>query len=334
MSKRAVVGVVAVVYALLGAFLGQRAEVARAQEPKGPRWVHGIDLEARPAGKESWKDAKKYGVEVFRDENNGYLVYITNDGRIAVAPGKDGAPQESKGAKFIHSNDLGARPAGKESWKDAKQYGVEIFRDENNGHLVYITSDGRLSVLPSKDGAPAESKGPKWVHGLELGVRPAGEESWKKAGKVSVEVFRDGSNGNLEYITEGGQVAVVPGKDTPAEAKAPKWIQGLDLKARTAGELGWDRARKYGVEVYRDENNGSLVYITKDGEIAVVPGKDGPLEAKAPRWVHGLDLKARPAGEASWDKARKYGIEVFKDEGTGNLVYITQDGHIAAVPAK
>jgi hypothetical protein len=34
------------------------------------------------------KDTKKIGIEVFRDENNGNLIYVTEGGSIAVMPGK------------------------------------------------------------------------------------------------------------------------------------------------------------------------------------------------------------------------------------------------------
>jgi hypothetical protein len=56
---------------------------------------------------------------------------------------------------------------------------------------------------------------------------------------------------------------------------------------------------------------------------------------KAPGWLHGLELRVRKAGEADFTKdTKKYGIEVFKDENTGNLVYISETGSIAVVPAK
>jgi len=58
-------------------------------------------------------------------------------------------------------------------------------------------------------------------------------------------------------------------------------------------------------------------------------------ETKAPRWLHAMELKARKAGEASFTKeTKKYGVEVFRDENTGNLIYISETGSIAVVPAK
>ncbi len=89
MSNRGAIGVIGMVCLLIGIILGQRVENACAQQDaKGPKWVHGLDLKSRPAGELNWEKAKKYGIEVFRDENNGNLVYITQDGHIAVVPGK------------------------------------------------------------------------------------------------------------------------------------------------------------------------------------------------------------------------------------------------------
>jgi len=58
-------------------------------------------------------------------------------------------------------------------------------------------------------------------------------------------------------------------------------------------------------------------------------------KVKAPEWRHGMELRVRKAGEADFNKdTKKYGIEVFRDENTGNLVYISETGSIAVVPGK
>ena len=57
-------------------------------------------------------------------------------------------------------------------------------------------------------------------------------------------------------------------------------------------------------------------------------------KSKAPKWIHALDLKCRKGREEDFDKATVFGVEVFKDENTGNLIYISQTGSIAVVPAK
>ncbi len=61
----------------------------------------------------------------------------------------------------------------------------------------------------------------------------------------------------------------------------------------------------------------------------------GAQEVKGPKWLHGLDLRVRKGGEADFTKdTRKFGVEVFRDESTNNVVYISETGSIAVVPAR
>lgn len=56
-----------------------------AQEDKKPKWSHGLMLRVRKADEPDFnKDTKKIGVEVFVDENNGNLIYISESGDISV----------------------------------------------------------------------------------------------------------------------------------------------------------------------------------------------------------------------------------------------------------
>ena len=58
---------------------------AYAQESKAPKWSHGMLLRSRKADEADFnKDTKKFGVEVFVDENNGNLIYVSETGDIAV----------------------------------------------------------------------------------------------------------------------------------------------------------------------------------------------------------------------------------------------------------
>ena len=60
-----------------------------------------------------------------------------------------------------------------------------------------------------------------------------------------------------------------------------------------------------------------------------------PPETKNPKWLHGLGLKVRPGDEGNFnEKSIKFGIEVFRDEYNGNLIYISEKGSIAVVPEK
>ena len=65
--------------------------VVSAQEKeasKDPKWSHGMELRVRKTGETEFKDAKKHSIEVFRDQNNGNLIYISETGSISVVPGK------------------------------------------------------------------------------------------------------------------------------------------------------------------------------------------------------------------------------------------------------
>jgi hypothetical protein len=46
----------------------------------------------------------------------------------------------------------------------------------------------------------------------------------------------------------------------------------MELAVRKAGETMFTKeTKKVGVEVYKDENNGSVIYISDAGELTVVP---------------------------------------------------------------
>ena len=57
-------------------------------------------------------------------------------------------------------------------------------------------------------------------------------------------------------------------------------------------------------------------------------------EGKAPEWLHGLDLSCRKFNEKSFTKdTRKFGVEVYNDLTTGNLIFMSETGSIAVVNA-
>ena len=60
-------------------------DYVHAQEVKGPKWKHGLALKARKGNEDNFtNETKKYGIEVFEDENNGNLIYISETGSISV----------------------------------------------------------------------------------------------------------------------------------------------------------------------------------------------------------------------------------------------------------
>jgi hypothetical protein len=90
MAKRIPTILMAAACFLGGMLVTQNVPMLSAQQgDKGPKWLHAMDLRARKGGEKDFgPDTKKFGVEVFKDENNGNLIYISETGSIAVAPAK------------------------------------------------------------------------------------------------------------------------------------------------------------------------------------------------------------------------------------------------------
>jgi hypothetical protein len=91
MSKRVQITFLALACFLLGLLLAPHLPFVRAQENKvkAPTWLHGFNVKSRKASEYDFnKETKKYGIEVYKDEENGNLVYVTETGSIAVVPSK------------------------------------------------------------------------------------------------------------------------------------------------------------------------------------------------------------------------------------------------------
>lgn len=246
------------------------------------------------------------------------------------------AQQKPKDLQWTHAFDLSCRPYGKAEFsKDTPKYGVEAFRDNNNGLGLYISQAGSIALGGGFQDlkVPFTSKGPEWITGLDLPAREAGVKEFKKDTKVhSMEIFRDPNAGNWLFIAEKGHLASTPSKGgSAATDKAPKWVHSVDLLVRKGGAREWKDALKYGIEVYRDGNSGNLVYICQNGHIAIIPdAAETKSGGKAPEWLHGLDLSCRKHDEPNFSKdTRKFGVEIFRDENNGNLIFLTETGSIA-----
>jgi hypothetical protein len=77
-------------------------------------------------------------------------------------------------------------------------------------------------------------------------------------------------------------------------------------------------------------------FVMGAAAVAFLPrvyGQDS--DVKKPKWLHGVSLQVRKADEPSFSKdTKRVGIEVFKDDNNGNLIYVSETGSIAVVPAK
>ena len=263
---------------------------------------------------------------------------------ILLTPMVDAQEKKLKELLWSHAFDLACRKFGeKDITKDTKRWGLEAFRDNNTGGGIgfYISEVGCINIAPNFAGLSppvTPSKGPEWKTGLDLPARKAGVPKFDKATKVhSMEVFRDPNTDNWLFVTEQGYVASTNGKLFPgAGGKTPKWVHSVDLQVRKGGVKEFKDAAKFGIEVYSDGNTGNLVYITEHGFVAIIPEtKEIPADkGKSPDWLHGLDLSCRKHDEKSFTKeTRKFGVEVYHDVTTGNLIFISETGSIGVAPA-
>ncbi|MGL4552506.1 MAG: hypothetical protein ACRC33_15135 [Gemmataceae bacterium] len=332
--------------ALFGLTLLAAGLDALAQDGKDPVSRYAMDLRCRTATQADFdKDTKKFGVEVYTDGHSADGLYVADTGSLAAVGSKAFKAGDGKGKEPLwrHGLTLTARKAGDKEWDKGKKVGIEVFRDEGNGNLIYLNDQGQVSVAAAEAVTDATEKGkvkaPKWLHAMDVKVRKAGEKDFTKdTRKVGIEVFRDENNGNLVYVSESGSVGVSAAKVQGAETgKEPKWQYGLELSVRKAGEAKFTKdTKRIGIEVFQDENNGGLVYVTESGQLAVVPGKAakaGDGKAKGPEFLHAMELAVRKAGERDFTKeTKKVSVEVYRDENSGAVVYISEAGELTVVP--
>ena len=91
-----------------------------------------------------------------------------------------------------------------------------------------------------------------------------------------------------------------------------------------------DLVLKNGWVVTPEETVRGGVAISNGKFVAI--GTDESLpEGKGVTWKSAMTLRARKAGQEFKD-ARRYGVEVFEDNRTGNLMFISETGAIAVLP--
>jgi hypothetical protein len=309
-----------------------------AQPTPKPLWAYAYDLGVRKGGEKDWPSAPtKIGVEFFKEPLTGATLAITQAGNITVIDA--GEPAAKRVSTWSFGHDMRARKADEDKFsKDTTIYGVEAYLDTASNKLLYVDLAGSIAyggIVPA-----SKDKGPVWHHALLLKVRGPKEEGFgKDSKKFGVEVYKDENTGGLIYITENGSLAPGPAPAAPPEAdkvKAPKALYGLICRVRKADEPDFveGKTAKFGLEVFKDENTGGLIYISETGSIATSPAPADLKEKQGLEWKKAMSLKARPGGVPEFAKANKYGVEVFTDKNSGNTLFITETGSIAVLPAK
>ena len=336
MRKRIAAGLAALVAGLVVA-LGA-PDQANAQDKKAaPKFLYGHDLRVRKGGEKDFRpDTPKIGVEVFEDDATKAIVAISESGALAV--GSAVPIGAEKTCKWLTAHDLAARKAGEPEFTDkTKKYGVELFRDMGSNRLLYASETASITFAPIS-GQLVTDRGPKWHHALEPKVRGPEQTGFDSAKKFGMEIFKDENTGGLMYIvSETGAIATAPAPQTapdPKKISPPATKYGLVLRVRTANEPDFtDKTKKVGVEVFEDPNAGNILfYITEQGYVATAPNPGKLPDQRGVTWKGAMTLKARKGGVKEFEAAKKYGIEVFQDNRTGNLIFISETGSIAVLP--
>jgi hypothetical protein len=339
MPKRTAIGLAALAAGLMATIGGQDL-AAQPRKDSAPKWRYAEDLRVRPGGVRDFdKDTPRIGVEFYEDEANHALIAISETGALTVAPQAQ-LGDTKQGFKWLSAHELAVRKVGEtEFTQKTKRYGVEVFRDPVSNHLFYVCQTGSIAFAPAPAGL-VDNRGPKWHHALEVKIRGPEQPSFENAKKLGLEVFKDentGSPGTLVYITEPGEIATAAAPASPPEAKKvlpPKTAYGLVLRVRGPTEKEFtEKAKRVGIEIFEDPNAGDqLLYLSETGYVATAPRPAELGTTKGVTWLSGMTLKARKGGEKGFETAKKYGIEVFQDNRTGNLIFISDTGSIAVLP--
>jgi hypothetical protein len=78
---------------------------------------------------------------------------------------------------------------------------------------AFVIGMATVQLLPRVYGQEGNVKEPAWQRGMSVMVRKPSEQKFSNDSKrMVIEVYKDGNNGNLIYVSEAGSIAVVPAK--------------------------------------------------------------------------------------------------------------------------
>jgi hypothetical protein len=312
--------------ALFGSLLLTVPPVSAADKDVEAEKLYRLSLRVREADQKDF--GRTVAIDVFHDKAAKRLYYVGDGGKaLASVPG---TARGTKEPTWLYRLTLPVRRWDDRDFvKASPRVGVEVYRDDNAGQLVYISDHGSIAVAPVGKTAPKTDRKPRSLYRLPLKVRQ--DDSFLEPLKCTVEVYLDENSGLLVYITAGGALAVV-GAEKVAEVEKPgeaKWSHAFHLPARKPGEddFSGDTPR-FSMEVYHDGNRGAWIYIAHTLQFAVLPGKAKEIDStkiKPPFWR----FRLRPAGD---DK--KWSAEVYRDENVDNGFTFTPAGTLTVFPVK
>jgi hypothetical protein len=246
---------------------------------KPPQWSHAMEVRVRKAGEADFTDkTQRYGIEVFIDPNSGNVIYITDNGYIAIAASSK-PPAQIKSPQWSHAMEVRVRKAGEADFTDKTGlYGIEAYIDANNGNALYIAETGSLTVVAATEPPPppAQIAGPKWSGAFELKIRRLGEATFSATTKsIGAEIYFDPNMRKSFIVTQTGILCGVDGTAGAAnDRRPPQWLQRMELRARKGGEANFtDKTQRYPVEVYTGEVPAAVIYVSESGAVSAAPIK-------------------------------------------------------------
>lgn len=178
-----------------------------AQEPTH---LYRLQLKVRAASEKDFDTVFKYGLETYWDESAGALIYVGEDGALAVIPlaAKPKTAQTVGTSDWSHALDLKARKPGDNTFdQNTPIIGTEVYRDKNADTWIYATEKLQFAVVPGAKNARvphAAARPPEWKGVLA----PAGA-----AGKTwSAEIYHNPNADHVLYSNANGFLAAVPAK--------------------------------------------------------------------------------------------------------------------------
>jgi hypothetical protein len=300
-----------------------------------PQVAYTLDLRARrPAEKDITDSSLSLAVQIAHDPRVGRQFYSAADGKAlaVVSAGKDPTGDGNKAARRLHRLLLPVRGLDDKAFSDkTPKVSVEVYRDENNGNLVYLSHTGFFAVVhgPKVDGDKA-AKDPKWLDQLRLKVRPSGENDFTfEYLKCNVEVYRDENSGCLVYVAPNGVLAVVAPDNAGdgKEGREPTWDHAVQFRARAYDDEDFSpKTATWSAEIYLDEERGVRGYATDKLQLAAtLSGK-----AKDPNRIKPLEWQKRVRFNDATDGCQ-WSAEVFSNLNTDDQLFVTATGALAVV---
>jgi hypothetical protein len=329
MSRRLLHVLVVLFYCLLT----QSRAVALDKEDVRPQNLYTLDLRARLPNEKEFTDASlSLAVHVFRDPDAGRLFYVAANGKTlaVVAGGKDATDDGKKAPKRLHRLLLPVRDWDESTiHANTPKVGVEVYRDENSGNLIYVSHTGFVAVVRGPMDVTKDAKEPKSLGQLRLNVRQKTDDFAESILRCNVEVYRDENTGCLVYVGANGSLAVVAAGKAGEEKEAgePVWDHAISSRVRAYGEEDFkEKTADFCAEVYLDENHGARIYVTENLNLAATAGGKAkePDKVKPLAWEHRVRPKEAKAG-GMWS------AETFSNPNTGDRLLVTANGAVAVV---